>query len=573
MTIGTTTPLVRLVYTGPGTYAFSFRVHEDADVEVQHIDTDGVATVLTLTTDYTVTITDPAVGDGGSVTTTYSPTTGFLQIRRNMEIDQQTDWVNGDALDMETLERGFDRMAMILQQQETSIGSKASLTNLKGIWVTGTVYSPDDIVQHPDATGNYYVCYEEHTAGTFATDLAAGKWAIYIDFSTATDAAAAAAASETAAATSETNAATSETNAATSETNAATSESNASTSASNAATSEANAATSETNAATSETNAATSETNAAASETKAGEWAEKAEDSPVETGPDKYSALHWAAKAAASAASAELPSSPNDEDTIQWNDTSGEWDAVTFPSSYTRLSTKSSNYTLLSADVPGGIVEVPIDISSNSVDITELALADMGGVVEYVIVADAGDLSSNKARVLTSGASEVWTGYQVGDRLRASYPNAQRHIVAERATVEGELYLTGDNATTANTDTKILNANVSLDMNRGNAWDATTNHRFDAPFDALCEFTLYAASDIAYSNVAAIHCYLNGSKTFDVSASSTNGIPNLPHTWKIFLSAGDYLEWYLYSDFDRNVRGDAAKDETWMRWNLVRRVR
>jgi len=66
-----------------------------------------------------------------------------------------------------------------------------------------------------------------------------------------------------------------------------------------AATSATNAATSETNAADSETNAATSETNAADSETKAQEWAEKAEDSEVET--NKFSALHWAAKAAASA--------------------------------------------------------------------------------------------------------------------------------------------------------------------------------------------------------------------------------------------------------------------------------
>lgn len=56
-------------------------------------------------------------------------------------------------------------------------------------------------------------------------------------------------------------------------------------------------------AAASETNAATSETNAAASEAKAEDWAEELEDVEVETG--KYSALHWAAKAAATAASIE----------------------------------------------------------------------------------------------------------------------------------------------------------------------------------------------------------------------------------------------------------------------------
>lgn len=50
-------------------------------------------------------------------------------------------------------------------------------------------------------------------------------------------------------------------------------------------------------AATSETNAGNSETASAASETKAQEWAENAEDDPVE--PGLFSAKHWAAKAEA----------------------------------------------------------------------------------------------------------------------------------------------------------------------------------------------------------------------------------------------------------------------------------
>ena len=73
------------------------------------------------------------------------------------------------------------------------------------------------------------------------------------------------------------------------------------TSANNAATSAANALTSETNAATSETNAGISETNALAHELKGQDWATEAEDVQVEVG--LYSAFHWAAKAAASAAS------------------------------------------------------------------------------------------------------------------------------------------------------------------------------------------------------------------------------------------------------------------------------
>lgn len=71
-------------------------------------------------------------------------------------------------------------------------------------------------------------------------------------------------------------------------------------------------ATSASNAATSETNAATSETNSALNVGYASEWAITVEDTPVSVdaggdGATTFSALHWAAKAAASAASSGLP--------------------------------------------------------------------------------------------------------------------------------------------------------------------------------------------------------------------------------------------------------------------------
>lgn len=189
----------------------------------------------------------------------------------------------------------------------------------RGTWASSTVYNVGDVVNVGSYT--YYFCIEAHTSSaSFATDSA--KWELIFDAAaTVTDATAAknaaetaetnAKASETAAGTSETNAATSASNASTSETNAsnsasaaATSETNAGNSATAAATSETNAGTSETNAATSESNAATSasnaatsETNAGNSETKASEWADKAEDTPVEVGPDRFSSFHWAAKA------------------------------------------------------------------------------------------------------------------------------------------------------------------------------------------------------------------------------------------------------------------------------------
>lgn len=48
----------------------------------------------------------------------------------------------------------------------------------KGEWVTSTVYSlRNTIFYQPDGSG--YVCLIPHTSGTFATDLAAGKWEKY----------------------------------------------------------------------------------------------------------------------------------------------------------------------------------------------------------------------------------------------------------------------------------------------------------------------------------------------------------------------------------------------------------
>lgn len=44
---------------------------------------------------------------------------------------------------------------------------------IRGAWVTATLYSPLDLVTH---SGTSYLGLIQHVAGTFATDLAAGKW-------------------------------------------------------------------------------------------------------------------------------------------------------------------------------------------------------------------------------------------------------------------------------------------------------------------------------------------------------------------------------------------------------------
>lgn len=48
--------------------------------------------------------------------------------------------------------------------------------NFKGEWATGTAYQVNELVKE---SAVMYICVEDHTSGTFTTDLIAGKWAVY----------------------------------------------------------------------------------------------------------------------------------------------------------------------------------------------------------------------------------------------------------------------------------------------------------------------------------------------------------------------------------------------------------
>ena len=133
----------------------------------------------------------------------------------------------------------------------------------RGDWVTATLYYAAELIRDP-TTNNIYICEESHTSGTFATDLSAGKWTLFVSVVDIEAAKVAAEAAATAAAASETNAGTSETAAAASETASGVSETAAAASETAAASSESAAAASETAASASESAAAASETDAEA---------------------------------------------------------------------------------------------------------------------------------------------------------------------------------------------------------------------------------------------------------------------------------------------------------------------
>lgn len=105
-------------YAGAGTtgpFAVDFRFLEDSHLQVIRTSAAGVATTLTLTTDYTVT---GAGGTSGEVTLVAALAVGeTLTVLRNVPATQETDYVQNDAFPAESHERALDKLTMIAQQQ------------------------------------------------------------------------------------------------------------------------------------------------------------------------------------------------------------------------------------------------------------------------------------------------------------------------------------------------------------------------------------------------------------------------------------------------------------------------
>jgi hypothetical protein len=275
----------RVVYaaSGTGPYNFTFEILAASDIAVYRDDS-----LLTLTTDYSVTINSNGTG---FVTLTATPT-GATQIAivGNRSIQRTTDFVTGgdffantlnDELDQQTIfsqqnAEGLQRALIAPQTDPTTIDMtlpRASVRANKtlafdangdpttgevigdnrGNWAAGVAYNKRDIIKDT-SNGNIYYANTSHTSTgsqPISTNADSAKWDLIVDNASAATSATAAAASASAAATSASNASTSATNASNSATTASTQASNASTSASNASTSATAAAASATAAAAS----------------------------------------------------------------------------------------------------------------------------------------------------------------------------------------------------------------------------------------------------------------------------------------------------------------------------------
>jgi hypothetical protein len=348
ITISNVTRRVVYAASGTGPYAFTFEILANTDIAVFKDDT-----LLTLTTDYTVTI---ASNGTGSITLVASPT-GATQIAivGNRTIQRTTDFVTGGDFFANTVNDEMDQQTIFSQQNAEALqralsapqtdpttinmtlprasiraskvlsfdatGNPAAtefIGSNRGNWASGTLYYVRDIIKDTTNNNIWQVVTQHTSSGSLpiGTNADAAKWTLLVDAAAAATSATNAAASASAASTSASAASTSATAASGSASTASTQASNASTSATNAASSAtaasgsaSTASTQATNAGTSATAAATSATNASNSATSASTSASNASTSASNASTSASGASTSATNAASSASTATTQAS------------------------------------------------------------------------------------------------------------------------------------------------------------------------------------------------------------------------------------------------------------------------
>jgi len=272
--ISNVTRRVVLAASGTGPYSFNFEILAATDISVYRDDT-----LLTLTTNYTVTINTNGTG---FVTLTATPT-GATQIAivGDRTIQRTSDFTTGGDLFATTLNDELDSLTIFAQQNAEAVnralkapqtdptnismtlprassragkvlsfdsnGNPAAVDYIgtnRGNWASGTAYNQRDIAKDTTNDNIYQVLTPHTSSGSLPLSSNAdfGKWALLVDAAAASSSATAAASSASAASSSASTASTQATNASNYATAASTSASNASTSASAAAADAASAA-------------------------------------------------------------------------------------------------------------------------------------------------------------------------------------------------------------------------------------------------------------------------------------------------------------------------------------------
>ena len=294
---------VVLAASGTGPYNFTFEILAATDIAVYRDDT-----LLTLTTNYTVTIN---ANGTGYVTLTAAPT-GATQIAivGNRTIQRTTDFVTGGDFFANTVNDEMDQQTIFAQQNAEGLARALQAPQTDPTSINMVLPRKADRANKTlafDADGNPSIgvsAADVANALTYATNAANSATAAASSASAASASASSASTSASTATTQASNASTSATNAANSASSASTSASNAASSASSAATSASNASTSATNAASSASSASTSASTATTQATNAATSATNAANSASTASTQASNAASSATAAAASAAAA-----------------------------------------------------------------------------------------------------------------------------------------------------------------------------------------------------------------------------------------------------------------------------
>jgi len=254
MTVSSTTNKVSASGNGTqDTFAYTFKIFEDGDLDVYIRDDEGTETLKTITTHYTVTGAGNEAGGNVVFTAGNIPTsTEDVIIQRKLDLTQGTDYVENDPFPAESHEEALDRLTMITQQMQEEIDRsiKASVTNtiasteftidatdrankvfafdgdgdlsvtqelgtFRGDWAASRAYNARDLVKDT-STNNIFLANTAHTssgAEPLTTNTDSAKWDLIVDAASASTSATAAASSATAASSSATAAAASATTA------------------------------------------------------------------------------------------------------------------------------------------------------------------------------------------------------------------------------------------------------------------------------------------------------------------------------------------------------------------------
>ncbi len=104
------------------TYTYPFEILEDDDLLAIKTDGSSTETTLVLNVDYTVTGAGSTTGGTLVLTAASKCASGYtLTMLRNVDVTQETDYVDGEAFSAESLENALDKMALVQQQQAEEI--------------------------------------------------------------------------------------------------------------------------------------------------------------------------------------------------------------------------------------------------------------------------------------------------------------------------------------------------------------------------------------------------------------------------------------------------------------------